>query len=52
MKLFSYFIRITRHKRGMTRAGLGVVRLRGVGGFLVCLNAPIIGDCCLDVRRA
>ena len=51
MKVFGYWINTRRSPRGHTRVGFFFVRLPGVHGFLAGVNAPLLGDCCLDVRR-
>jgi len=52
MQVLGYWISARRSPRGTTQAGFYFVRLRGVGGFLAGVNAPLLGDCCLDVRLA
>lgn len=51
MRVLGFWISAQRHPHGLTRAGLYFLRLRGVGGFMAGLNAPLLGDCCIDVRR-
>jgi hypothetical protein len=52
MQVLGYWISVSRGPRGQTQPGFYFVRMRGVRGFMAGLNAPMLGDCCIDVRRA